>query len=46
MCKTHRGVHASHGSRMVTNAWFGALATEPALRDEFLRECATLERAT
>ncbi len=45
MCKTHRGVHASHRSRMVTNAWFGALAAEPGLRDEFLRECATLERA-
>lgn len=45
MCKTHRGVHASHRSRMVTNAYFGALAAEPGLKEEFLRECATLERA-
>ena len=45
MCKTHRGVHASHRSRMVTNAYFGALTAEPGIRDEFLRECTTLERA-
>ena len=45
MCKTHRGVHASHRSRMVTNAYFGALANEQGSKDEFLRECAPLERA-
>lgn len=44
MCKTHRGVHASHRSRMVTNAYFGALSTDAQLKGEFLRECATLER--
>lgn len=43
MCKTHRGVHASHHSRMVTNAYFGDLA-EPTLKEEFLRECVNLER--
>ena len=31
MCKTHRGVHASHLSRMVTNAWFGEMKTDQAL---------------
>jgi GTP cyclohydrolase I len=45
MCKTHRGVHASHRSRMVTNAWFGAMATDRDAKAEFLRECATLERS-
>jgi GTP cyclohydrolase I len=45
MCKTHRGVHASHRSRMVTNAYFGELKTDKALKDEFLRECANLELA-
>ena len=44
--KTHRGVRSSHRSRMVTNAWFGAVAAEQGLRDQFLRECATLERVT
>lgn len=44
MCKTHRGVHASHRSRMVTNAYFGTLATDNQLKSEFLSECATLER--
>jgi GTP cyclohydrolase IA len=43
MCKTHRGVQASHRSRMVTNAYFGELKTDKSIRDEFLRECATLE---
>ncbi len=44
MCKTHRGVRASHRSRMVTSAYFGALGTDPRLKDEFLRECAVLDR--
>ncbi len=42
MCKTHRGVHASHLSRMVTNAWFGEMKTDHALKQEFLGECSTL----
>jgi GTP cyclohydrolase I len=44
MCKTHRGVHATHRSRMVTTSYFGALAEEQALKDEFLRECSNVER--
>jgi GTP cyclohydrolase I len=39
MCKTHRGVRANHRSRMVTNAYFGTIAKDPYLKDEFLREC-------
>jgi len=42
LCRTHRGIRASNG-RMVTNAYFGAFSTEPALKEEFLRECASLE---
>ncbi|MGE0225900.1 MAG: GTP cyclohydrolase I [Acetobacteraceae bacterium] len=42
MCKTHRGVRSSHRSRMVTNAWFGALSDDHRLQSEFLRECASL----
>ena len=42
MCRTHRGVRASSG-RMVTNAYFGAFSTEPQMKDEFLRECASVE---
>jgi len=44
MCKTHRGVRASHRSRMVTSAYFGALETDVQRRDEFLRECAVLNQ--
>lgn len=44
MCKTHRGVRASHASRMVNTAYHGALAEDPALKAEFLGECAILER--
>ena len=44
MCKTHRGVRASHRSRMVTSAYFGALEADPQLKDEFLRECAVLNQ--
>jgi GTP cyclohydrolase I len=46
MCKTHRGVRASHASRMVNMALYGELLTEPALKNEFLAECAALERGT
>ncbi|MBN8903079.1 MAG: GTP cyclohydrolase I, partial [Rhodospirillales bacterium] len=35
MCKTHRGVRASHRSRMITSAYFGTLADDPALKEEF-----------
>lgn len=43
MCKTHRGVQASHASRMVSTTFYGRLK-EPALQAEFLSECSILER--
>ncbi|HRK23601.1 MAG TPA: GTP cyclohydrolase I [Beijerinckiaceae bacterium] len=42
MCKTHRGVRASHASRMVNTSYYGELDRNAALRAEFLQECATL----
>jgi GTP cyclohydrolase I len=42
MCRTHRGVRANQRSRMVTNAYFGTLADQPMLQNEFLRECTGL----
>jgi GTP cyclohydrolase I len=45
MCKTQRGVRASHRSRMVNTYNWGALASNTALKGEFLQECATLDRA-
>jgi len=44
MCKTHRGVCASHQSRMVNTEFYGDLATDAAAKAEFLQECTTLER--
>ncbi len=44
MCKTHRGVRASHQGRMVTTAYFGAMASDPQLKQAFLQECIGLER--
>jgi GTP cyclohydrolase I len=44
MCKTHRGVKASHRSRMVSSAYWGTLAESAALKSEFLQECIGLER--
>ncbi len=44
MCKTHRGVRASHASRMVNSTFYGEMATSPALKAEFLQECAALDR--
>jgi GTP cyclohydrolase I len=43
MCKTHRGVRASHRSRMVNSAYYGELALDPHLKAQFLQECAGLE---
>lgn len=43
MCKTHRGVRASHKSRMVNSCFYGELQSNQALRQEFLQECAILE---
>jgi len=44
MCKTQRGVRASHRSRMVNTAYFGELAKDQSLKDRFLHECLALER--
>ncbi|GAA4253431.1 GTP cyclohydrolase I [Azospirillum formosense] len=45
MCKTHRGVRAGHDSRMVNSSFHGEMLESRELREEFLRECATLERS-
>jgi GTP cyclohydrolase I len=44
MCKTHRGVLASHNSQMVTSAYFGEFKTNERMKAEFLQECQGLER--
>jgi len=44
MCKTQRGVRASHRSRMVNSSYHGELAEDHRLRDQFLHECIALER--
>ena len=44
MCKTHRGVLASHNSQMVTSAYFGEFKTNERMKSEFLLECQGLER--
>ena len=45
MCKTQRGVRASHRSRMVNTYYWGEMAENAALKSEFLQECITLDRA-
>ena len=44
MCKTQRGVRASHRGRMVSTAYWGVLAEDAGLKAEFLQECISLER--
>jgi GTP cyclohydrolase IA len=44
MCKTHRGVRATHRSRMVSSAYHGSMQTDAALKQRFLQECLGLER--
>lgn len=39
MCESHRGVLASHDSRMITSAYFGSIAENSNLKSEFTREC-------
>jgi GTP cyclohydrolase I len=46
MCRTHRGVHASGSSRMVTSAYFGEFQLSQELKREFQHECLGLERST
>ena len=45
MCKTQRGVRASHRGRMVSTSYWGTLAVDPGLKAEFLQECIGLERS-
>jgi len=45
MCKTHRGVRASHNSRMVNTVFLGELLHDDALKREFLQECRAREQA-
>jgi GTP cyclohydrolase I len=45
MCKTQRGVRASHRSRMVNTYCWGEMASDAALKGEFLQECTALDRA-
>jgi GTP cyclohydrolase I len=44
MCKTQRGVRASHRSRMVNTYCWGEMASDAALKGEFLQECTALDR--
>ncbi|HEX2256901.1 MAG TPA: GTP cyclohydrolase I [Afifellaceae bacterium] len=43
MCKTHRGVHASHSGRMVNFYSYGELESDGAARRAFLSECTGME---
>jgi GTP cyclohydrolase I len=45
MCKTQRGVRASHRSRMVNSYYWGEMAEDADLKREFLQECTALDRA-
>lgn len=44
MCKTQRGVRASHRSRMVNTYYWGEMAEDADLKREFLQECTALDR--
>ncbi|MFM9942410.1 MAG: GTP cyclohydrolase I [Hyphomicrobiaceae bacterium] len=44
MCKTHRGVKASHAARMVNSEYYGDMLTDKSARAEFLQECQSLDR--
>jgi GTP cyclohydrolase I len=43
MCKTQRGIKATHRGRMVNSAFFGDMQTDAALRQEFMQECAIID---
>ena len=42
MCKTHRGVRASHASRMVSTEYYGDMLADRSQRAAFLQECTLL----
>lgn len=44
MCKTQRGIRASHEARMVSTIYRGDMLTKPDLRSEFLGECQAIGR--
>lgn len=44
MCKTQRGVRSSHRSRMVNTYFWGEMAGNAELKNEFLQECISLDR--
>ena len=44
MCKTQRGIRAPHRGRMVNSAFFGDMETDSTLRQEFMQECAIIDR--
>ena len=43
MCKTHRGVKASHRSRMANWAFFGDFETDADMCQAFMQECTSLK---
>ncbi|QRM35657.1 GTP cyclohydrolase I [Microvirga sp. VF16] len=45
MCKTQRGVRASHRSRMVNTYYWGEMAENAESKREFLQECIALDYA-
>ncbi|QRM32713.1 GTP cyclohydrolase I [Microvirga sp. VF16] len=45
MCKTQRGVRASHRSRMVNTHYWGEMADNAEFKREFLQECIALDRS-
>lgn len=45
MCKTHRGVRASHSSKMTCTTFYGSIDQDAGRKAEFLNECAILERS-
>lgn len=46
MCKTQRGVRASHRSRMVNTYYWGEISENSELKREFLQECTALDHAS
>jgi GTP cyclohydrolase I len=45
MCKTQRGVRASHASRMVSTVYLGEMLESADLKNAFLQECHALGRS-
>lgn len=44
MCKTQRGIRATHDARMLSTVYRGDMLTRPELRREFLSECQSMQR--